>query len=50
MDILLIIIMLSFQQAVARMLCKDKGRDIVLIDLAASAFGLVVVMLAFFVY
>ena len=39
-----------FQQWVSRMLAKDKGRDIVIIDIFAGLFGLAVVLLAVFVY
>jgi hypothetical protein len=35
---------------VARLLSKDGGRDIVMIDIGAGIFGLVVVLLAVFVY
>lgn len=39
-----------FYNWVAGMLSKDKGRDIVLVDIAAGIFGLAVVLLAIFVY
>lgn len=39
-----------FQQWVGRMLAKDKGRDIVLIDVLTGLFGLAVVLLALFIY
>ena len=40
----------KFQSWVAKMLKKDNGRDIVLIDIGAGLFGLVIVLLALFVY
>jgi hypothetical protein len=39
-----------FQGWVAGMLAKDRGRGVVMIDLAVGAFGLAVVLLAWFVY
>ncbi len=39
-----------FYNWVAGMLSKDKGRGIVLVDIAAGIFGLAVVLLAIFVY
>jgi len=39
-----------FQKAVARMLRKDKGRDIILIDLGVSAFGLIILVVTFLIY
>jgi hypothetical protein len=39
-----------FQRWVAAMLAKDRGRGVVLVDLAAGAFGLAIVLLALFVY
>jgi hypothetical protein len=40
----------SFHKWVARMLAKDKGRDIVIVDIFAGIFGLAVVLLAILVY
>ena len=40
----------QFHKMVVKMLSKDRGRDIVLIDIGAGLFGLVVVLLALFVY
>lgn len=40
----------SFHKWVAKMLAKDKGRDIVLIDIGASIFGAVILYLAIFIY
>ncbi len=40
----------TFHKWVAGMLAKDKGRKIVLIDIAASIFGLALILLAVFVY
>ena len=40
----------TFHKWVAGMLSKDKGRKIVLVDIAASAFGLVIILLALLVY
>jgi hypothetical protein len=40
----------SFYKWVAGMLSKEKGRDIVLVDIAAGIFGLAVVLLAILVY
>jgi len=40
----------SFYKWVAGMLSKEKGRDIVLEDIAAGIFGLAVVLLAILVY
>lgn len=39
-----------FQQAVAQMLKKDKGRQIVLIDIGAGIFGAAVVILTLYLY
>jgi hypothetical protein len=39
-----------FQRWVAAMLAKDRGRGVVLVDIAAGAFGLAIVLLALFVY
>ncbi len=39
-----------FQRWVAGMLAKDRGRQVVLVDVAAGVFGLGVVLLAVFVY
>lgn len=39
-----------FYEWVTSMLNKDKGRDIVLVDIGAGLFGLVVVLLAVFIY
>ena len=39
-----------FQRWVAGMLSKDRGRAVVLVDLAAGAVGLAIVLLAVFVY
>ena len=39
-----------FYEWVAGMLSRDGGREIVLVDVAAGAFGLVIVLLAIFVY
>jgi hypothetical protein len=39
-----------FQKMVARMLRKDKGRDIILIDIGAGIFGLIVLVVTFLVY
>ena len=39
-----------FQKMVARMLRKDKGRDIVLIDIGASIIGLIILVVTFLVY
>ena len=40
----------QFHKMVAKMLSKDKGRDIVLIDIGAGLFGLLIVLLALFIY
>jgi len=40
----------QFQKWVAKMLSKNKGREIVMIDIGAGVFGLAVVLLALFVY
>ncbi|MDW7673127.1 MAG: hypothetical protein SCK28_01185 [Bacillota bacterium] len=40
----------QFHSWVAKLLRKDKGRDIVLIDIGAGVFGLAVLLLALFVY
>ena len=40
----------SFHKWVARMLAKEKGRDIVMIDIAASVIGLIVIVLTFVLY
>lgn len=39
-----------FQKMVARMLSKDKGRDIILIDIGAGVFGLIVLVVTFLFY
>ncbi|EEG76842.1 hypothetical protein [Dethiobacter alkaliphilus] len=39
-----------FQQAVAKMLSKDKGRHIVLIDIGTGIFGLSIILLTVFLY
>ncbi len=39
-----------FHKWVAGMLAKDKGRGIVLVDVAASIFGLVIILLAIYIY
>jgi hypothetical protein len=39
-----------FQRWVAGMLARDRGRGVVLVDLAAGAIGLAIVLLALFVY
>ncbi|SDY23877.1 hypothetical protein SAMN05421736_101746 [Evansella caseinilytica] len=39
-----------FQKAVARMLRKDKGRGIILIDIGVAVFGLIVLVVTFLVY
>lgn len=39
-----------FHEWVVGMLKKDKGRGIVMVDVAASIFGLAVILLALFVY
>jgi hypothetical protein len=39
-----------FQRWVAGMLAEDRGRGVVLVDLAAGAIGLAIVLLALFVY
>ena len=39
-----------FQKWVAGMLAKDRGRGVVLVDVGAGAIGLVIVLLALFVY
>ena len=39
-----------FYEWVARMLSKDRGRDIVLVDIAASVFGFILILLAIFLY
>ena len=39
-----------FQRWVAGLLAKDRGRGVVLVDLAAGAFGLVVVVLSIVLY
>lgn len=39
-----------FQRAVARMLRKDKGKDIVMIDVGVGAFGLALLLLTFYLY
>ncbi len=39
-----------FQKMVARMLRKDKGRDIVMIDIGAGLFGLIVLIVTFMFY
>jgi hypothetical protein len=40
----------TFHRWVARMLAKEKGRDIVLIDIAAGVTGLVILVLTFLLY
>jgi len=40
----------TFHKWVARMLSKDKGRDIVIIDIAASIIGLIIIVLTFILY
>ncbi len=40
----------KFQKTVAAMLRKDKGRKIVLVDIGASVFGLVVLVVTFILY
>ena len=40
----------SFHKWVARMLAKDKGRDIVMVDIAAGVVGMIVVVLTFVLY
>jgi hypothetical protein len=39
-----------FQRWVAAMLARDRGRGVVVVDVAAGAFGLAIVLLALFVY
>ncbi|KJS22854.1 MAG: hypothetical protein VR72_03830 [Clostridiaceae bacterium BRH_c20a] len=39
-----------FQQWVAKMLKKNKGREIVLLDIGTGIFGFIIVLLAIFVY
>lgn len=39
-----------FQKWVEGMLKKDKGKDIVLIDIAAGVIGLIIILLAVFLY
>ncbi len=39
-----------FHRWVARMLARDRGRDIVLIDIGAGVFGLGVVLMGIFLY
>ncbi|WP_313346921.1 hypothetical protein [Sedimentibacter sp.] len=40
----------KFQFWVAKMLKKDKGREIVLIDIGAGLFGLILILIALFIY
>ena len=40
----------KFQKTVAAMLSKDQGRGVVLIDIAASAFGLVILAATLYFY
>ncbi len=40
----------QFYKMVAKLLSKNKGRDIVIIDIAAGIFGLVLILLAILVY
>lgn len=39
-----------FQQWVAKMLNKDKGKEIVLLNIGVGIFGFIIVLLALFVY
>jgi len=40
----------TFQKMVARMLQRDKGRGVVLVDIGASFIGLVILVVTFMVY
>ena len=40
----------TFHTWVARMLSKEKGRDIVIIDIAASVIGLIIIVFTFILY
>ncbi len=40
----------SFQKAVARMLRKDRGRNIVMIDIGVAVFGLIILVATFILY
>ncbi|WP_026477449.1 hypothetical protein [Alkaliphilus transvaalensis] len=40
----------KFQVWVAKMLRKDKGKDVLLIDIGVGIFGLVILLLAIFIY
>lgn len=40
----------KFQQAVAAMLSKNRGRGVVLVDIAASAIGLIILVATFILY
>jgi len=40
----------KFQKTVAAMLRKDRGRGVILVDIAASAFGLVILAATFYFY
>ncbi len=40
----------KFQKAVAAMLSKDRGRGVVMVDIGASAIGLIILIVTFILY
>ncbi len=40
----------KFQKTVAAMLRKDRGREIILVDIGASVIGLIILIAAFYLY